>query len=221
MMPPLCMFIKIRPLISVLRCLCFLLFVSSLSADLRFYEVVSSNGGSFVDPDGDTGDWLEIRNDGDELIVLEGWGLSDRPDQPFRWTFPNVILGPDELLLVWADGKDMHSALSSTRPRLHTNFSISAVGESLVLTRPDGSLADRLDVPPLPRNISYGRQGGEWYYFDEPTPWDRNTTTGYMGILEPVTFSYSPGQYDESITLQLEHPDPNVEIRYSLDLEQA
>lgn len=58
----------------------FCLIVGELSAEVRFYEVVSSNGNTLTDSDGDTGDWVEIRNDGDEIISLAGWGLSDRGD---------------------------------------------------------------------------------------------------------------------------------------------
>ncbi len=188
-----------------------------LFAGVRFYEVVSSNGGSHEDPDGGTGDWLEIRNDGNEIIPLEGWGLSDRMEDPFRWTFPNLAIAPDQLLLVWADGQGMHAALTSQQPRLHTNFSISAAGETLVLTRPDGTLADRLEVPPLPRDVSFGRQGDGWFYFEHPTPWSANTTTGYWGILEPPTFNHAPGNYVGEILLQIEHPDPDVSIHYTLD----
>ena len=40
---------------------------------------------------------------------------------------------------------------------LHTGFSIRAAGETLILTRPNGTTADRVDPAALPRDISYGR----------------------------------------------------------------
>lgn len=217
-MPGLCIFIE-KPLMSwLLLVVGSCLIVGELSAEVRFYEVVSSNGNTLTDSDGDTGDWVEIRNDGDEIISLAGWGLSDREEEPFRWTFPESLwINPGQYFLIWADGKDMYGSLMLHRPRLHANFSVSASGETLILTRPDGTLADKLMVPPLPRDVSYGRQGNEWFYFDEPTPWAANTTTGYWGILEPPTFSHTPGNYDQTISLEIEHPDPEVEIRYTVD----
>src|SRR5690606_32065786 len=40
---------------------------------------------------------------------------------------------------------------------LHTNFSISADGETLQLTEPGGDLLDEIIGIPLPSDISYGR----------------------------------------------------------------
>ena len=75
-------------------------------ADVVINEVMSSNGSVIHDADGDYGDWIEILNRGTEVVNLEGWGISDRLDQPFRWVFPSLMLGPGARVLVWATGKD-------------------------------------------------------------------------------------------------------------------
>ncbi|MCC5847821.1 MAG: chitobiase/beta-hexosaminidase C-terminal domain-containing protein [Verrucomicrobia bacterium] len=74
--------------------------------DVVINEVMSSNGSVIHDEDGDYGDWIEILNRGNDSVNLEGWGISDRLDQPFRWVFPSFTLGPGERVLVWATGKD-------------------------------------------------------------------------------------------------------------------
>ena len=56
-------------------------------------EVVSDNGGGLVDGDGDLVDWIELYNPGPEALDLEGWGLSDDPDDGFAWVFPATALG--------------------------------------------------------------------------------------------------------------------------------
>jgi hypothetical protein len=69
-------------------------------------EVMASNQGTVADEDGDFEDWIELYNYGEESINLNGYGLSDDSENPFRWTFANIIVAPDEYLLVWASGKN-------------------------------------------------------------------------------------------------------------------
>jgi hypothetical protein len=69
-------------------------------------EVMASNSVTLTDQDGDYEDWIELFNYGSEPVNLEGFGLSDNYDDPFRWVFPRVIIEPAEFLLVWASGKD-------------------------------------------------------------------------------------------------------------------
>ena len=69
-------------------------------------EVMSSNSSTIEDEDGDYSDWIELYNPGDSHVNLTGYGLSDRPDNPYKWIFPTVILEPNQYLLVFASGKD-------------------------------------------------------------------------------------------------------------------
>jgi hypothetical protein len=69
-------------------------------------EVMASDNTAFPDEDGEYGDWIELVNAGDAAAALEGWGLSDDPAEPLKWTFPAVTLAPGEHLVVWASDKD-------------------------------------------------------------------------------------------------------------------
>jgi hypothetical protein len=63
-------------------------------------------------------------------------------------------------------------------PELHANFSLSADGEPLLLTRPDGAQADAVTVPALPGGAAYGRMpdgSGAFAFFALPTPGATNT----------------------------------------------
>ncbi|OAV43527.1 CotH kinase family protein [Lewinella sp. 4G2] len=80
------------------------LATTAASAQVRLNEAVNSNG-QYEDEDGDTPDWFELRNTGPALN-LAGWTVTDDEDEPGKWAFPNILLGTDEHLLVWASGKD-------------------------------------------------------------------------------------------------------------------
>lgn len=69
-------------------------------------EVLASNSSTIPDQDGDFEDWIELYNYGTEPVDLEGWGLSEDYDNPFRWVFSAVVIEPGEYLLIRASGKD-------------------------------------------------------------------------------------------------------------------
>jgi hypothetical protein len=78
---------------------------NSTAQTVRINEVVSSNS-IHTDEDGDTPDWLEIHNFGNQDVSINGWSLSDDVDGITKWTFPNITLTPDEYMLLWASSKD-------------------------------------------------------------------------------------------------------------------
>ncbi len=179
-------------------------------------EFMSSNSLTIADEDGDFSDWIELYNPGDTAVSLAGYGLSDNPAQPFRWVFPDVTLEPGEYLLVWASSKNRTQPGSP----LHTNFNISAAGETLLLTHSTNGLIDQVDPVTLTGNIAYGRQPdgtGSWLFFVEATPGAANTTQGYAEILRPPTFSHQGGFFTNPFSLTLTTTDPTVEIIYTLD----
>ncbi|MEY3211218.1 MAG: hypothetical protein RIT28_1699 [Pseudomonadota bacterium] len=148
---------------------------------VRINEVVSANRGSLNDADGDSPDWIELYNDSDEAVSLAGWGLSDDPDDPFAWTFPDTTLAARGFLVVFASGKDT----SGPAGELHTDFKLSAEGELLSLTRGDGVPSDTLNIPALDDDQSYG--------LDEPV-----TTASLLG---PGSAARAIGEPDGDWTL--------------------
>jgi Lamin Tail Domain len=69
-------------------------------------EVQVSNGNTLTDENADSPDWIELFNPGPSTVNLNGWGLSDATNSPFKWTFTNASLASNAFLLVFASGKD-------------------------------------------------------------------------------------------------------------------
>ena len=84
--------------LSIFPIICF-------SQTIRINEAVSSNS-NFIDEDGDSPDWFELYNYGNQSVSLKNWTISDKDDIPDKWTFPDISINPDEYLLIWASGKD-------------------------------------------------------------------------------------------------------------------
>ncbi|MDG5815005.1 CotH kinase family protein [Chitinispirillales bacterium ANBcel5] len=192
------------------------LMVSKSYGHVILNEIMSSNSFTLSDSDGDYEDWIEILNTGHTTINLAGFGLSDSYSEPFKWVFPAIELEPNQIIVLWASGKDRRNP----QGQLHTNFRIARSGEEVILTEPAGERIDELKPVEIPTDWSVGRIEGDterWFFFKQPTPGKPNTTEAYQEILESPRFSHTPGFYASDFFLELSHPDPQVSIHYTLD----
>ena len=90
----------------------------------------------------------------------------------------------------------------------------------MLLSRPDGSIADHLEPREIPRDLSYGRApdaNGSWAYFTEATPNAANGASGYSVVLRAPTFSHEAGFYNQALTVSIQSPDSNVTLHYTTD----
>ena len=76
------------------------------AAEVRISEFLPEDNGVLADEDGDYRGWVELYNPGPDVVLLENYGLSNDPGQPFKWRFPAVVLQADERLVVFTSGKN-------------------------------------------------------------------------------------------------------------------
>ena len=130
-----------------------------LSGDPIISEFQAINRSTLIDEDGDTSDWLEIRNLRDEPLDLTGWYLTDDQADLRKWEFPDTTIPADDHLLVFASNKDR----DTPGQPLHTNFRLSGRGEYLGLISADGiTVIDDFgaEYPPQTPDQSYGKALG-------------------------------------------------------------
>jgi len=182
---------------------------------VRISEIVADNRYSLKDGYGEAPDWIELRNPANAPVSLVGWGLSDDPAIPMKWTFPAVSLGPHDTLIVFASGRD---APLDPAGNLHAAFRLGRNGGSLVLTADDGATTlDAVSYPALDTDLAYGRDlEGDWTFLD-PTPNAVNAAATYLGWLKPLDWSHARGFYETGFTLRLTNNNPGATVLYSLD----
>ncbi len=154
-------------------------FAQDPSKDLTIKEFMAINSsdlplsqGEILDSNGESSDWIEIYNTGTEDVNLAGWFLTDNLERLDKWAFPGITLKSHDYLVVFASGKD------KTEPdsELHTNFKLSAKGESIAIVRPDGkTISDQIAYDQQYANISFGQAQDYRGYILEPTPGKPNT----------------------------------------------
>ena len=142
-----------------------------LAAEVVINEFLALNKDGARDVDGESSDWIELANRGDEPASLAGYFLTDDPEDLQKWEFPDVTLSAGEARLLFASGKDRRDAAAE----LHTNFRLNGDGEYLALVKPDGLSIAFAYAPGFPvqfENISYGlgSDGIAQGYFANPSP---------------------------------------------------
>ena len=151
--------------------------------------------------------------EGENVLAIQGHNVSNNSSDftliPFltaSFTEPNE------------SGQEANELLGLNNSDLHTNFKISADGESLYLYDPDTLLVDSIFIPELQPNISYGvnPQTGELEFYETPTPRAINDATAYQGQSEAsIQFSHDSGLIDQ-IALSMSTANDHT-IRYTLD----
>ena len=150
---------------------------------------------------------------------LGGWSLTDDPEEPNLWIFPNINLPANGRLVVFASGKDRRGTGAGTR--LHTNFKLGSDGEYLALFTSDAprvAMSEFSDYPEQRNDHSYGVDAtGAWKYYENPTPGQANGSSLISGIVPRPEVNVERGTYDVPFDLILTNDLPGVAIRYTLD----
>ncbi|MBE6579920.1 MAG: hypothetical protein E7651_08995 [Ruminococcaceae bacterium] len=184
---------------------------ANLGNTLWISEVVASNTESLPGSYGTTCDWVELYNPTDAPVSLEGWYLTDDPDELNMGKLPAETVQPGEYYVVFLS-KDTEN-LRKGYPVVP--FGLSSAGDRLYLSK-EGMVADHVLVPALGANVSYGRAEGamEFTVLASVTP---NASNGMPAMVTEIPSAVTAqGVYNDvnSLSVVLEGEG---EIYYTTD----
>jgi len=186
-------------------------FQDNLYAQLMINEIMASNATSTAENvNGE--DWIELYNNTQNSIGLNGYFLSDDSKNLSMWQFPSgLLIAPHSYLIVYADGSGKD---------LHTNFKLSKDGDKVLLVNKQGVIIDEINFPYQLTNISYGRKTNEPQilgYFEVPTPGVINDDKMAKGISPVPVFSVRGGFHTGLQTVKLSLASQDALLFYTLD----
>lgn len=200
----------IRYLLLVLCCCIW----ETAIGQLFINELCASNDLTIEDEFGDSSDWIELYNAGNTAINLANYYLSDNPNELQKWPFPDWTLPPQQYLLVFASDRDV------TNIYAHTNFKLSAGGESVILSSADGEIIDQLTYAALATDQSFGRRlDGQTALalFTVPSPgWSNNNAEG-TGFTATPSWSRAAGQLGDDNTVNIGRIPENATVYFTRD----
>lgn len=120
-------------------------------SEIVINELLPVNNSIASDEYGDFDDWVELYNLSSASIDISGYFLSDNEAHPSKWQIPDGTSIPGKgFLVIWADDDSLQTGL-------HTNFKLSSLGETILLSEPDGRLIDKVIYPGQDLELSYSR----------------------------------------------------------------
>lgn len=163
-------------------------------------EVCSNNRTVIQDGMHEGCDYIELYNSWDEERSLEGWFLSDDPENLQKYEIGPVTVSPHGYVLFF--GKDEDASQEQM-----LNFKIKSTGEKIFLSNQDGEIEDTVYVPELLLDTSYARRddGGKEWIRSESTPGETNDHAERvtMPVLEQPVFSRQSGFYEKEFVLKI------------------
>lgn len=199
-----------------------LLFISSLgmSQDILLNEVMSSNSTILSPVTEDSYDWVELYNNSDNVLSLDGYFLSDEIENSSMWAFPPGIEIPaNSYYTVWLSGEiDLTS-----EGEVHANFKISSEGESIFLFDSDFSLIDSSPDLEIQHDLTIGRISGDsqWFYLDTPSLNSENLAqNAFPEQAQLPTPSMNSGIYESPLSLAFQLDNVLDSIKYTLDFTE-
>jgi hypothetical protein len=103
-------------------------------------------------------DLIELYYDGPTSLNLSGMSISDNPDEPAKFVFPEgTTIKPNEYLILYADSE-------TTTSGIHLGFALKGNGECIYLYDNNGELLDSIEFGLQLPDFSIGRvgQNGKW-----------------------------------------------------------
>ncbi len=141
-------------------------------------EFMAKNDSTIQDNASNYSDWVEIYNNSEEELSMDGFYLSDDLSNSTKWAFPAISIPPSGFYLVWCSA-------DTTLGENHSNFKLSASGEDVGLFQVIGNdtlLIDGLSYGVQTADTSYGRETDahpNWVFFPYPTP---NSSNGVIPV---------------------------------------
>ena len=166
-------------------------------------EVMTANS-TALEVAGQSPDWVEITNATGSSVSLSNYSLTNKPSATARYIFPDVTLEAGQSTLVYLT--DDADTLGEEYKNQCAAFKGSSTGEVLYLYDAERSCVDKVSVPALSADVSFGRDASRtgFFYYAESTPGKENTTTAYFGLCQEPAFSHDGGVTNlESVELTL------------------
>ncbi len=145
---------------------------------------------------GDEYDWIEIANKGSDVVSLSGFGLSDKSEELYRYTFAETSIEPGEFKVV---------SLKDKNQEPYADFGIKRATETVYLTNAEGTVIDKMNTGVQSDSISCGRNGSsnERVFFTEPTKGSANSSDVLKGYASAPVFSLIGGYANSGTTLEI------------------
>lgn len=167
--------------------------------DIKITEYLTSNINVLKSYDNNYYSLIELFNNEDYDINLEGYYLTDKTDNITKYKFPKITIKANNYLIIYASGKNVLE-----NNELHTNFVLNNDDGVLLLSNNNKSEVDKINLKKLDSNISYGLYEESWYRYNNPS-FGKENSNNYLknnDILKDIVINEVSSITNEMIELK-------------------
>ncbi|HOY30903.1 MAG TPA: CotH kinase family protein [Bacteroidales bacterium] len=163
------------------------------SGDMVINELMSGYGMGNSQGCG-LGGWIEIFNTTGESQDIGQLFLSDDPEEPLKWAFPDTVVAGQSFIVVWADA-------DTSQGKLHAGFSTNHEGGRLYLLDANTNVLDSVRYGLQSADRTYGRYPNGYgpFIFMQPSFAENN----YIETLPAGSFVLFPNPATGNIYCEL------------------
>ena len=176
--------------------------------NLVINEFMASNQGAYEDEYGESADWIEIFNAGQENADIGGFYFTDDLNEPLKWKIPEgypeeTAIPSGEFIILFADQDTIQGPL-------HLNFKLNGGGEEIGISAMINDRfhwIDTVTFAPQQVNLSYGRYpdgSQKWFPMEPFTPGSNNTFTAvHNASSQPFSIDVYPNPAGDMVFLDI------------------
>ena len=180
-------------------------------------EVQAANVDRFIDPSSNYGGWIELYNNTDKTVMLDGLYISDDYDNLQKFALASSRHGKipaHGYLVLWFDH------YSWWAPAM-IDFKLDCDGGSIYISNEAGDILSECDYDPAISRTSYARTSDgaeEWNYTDQPTPGASNNTSAFADIrLETPEVDTDGCLFTGTLNVRVSNIPDGATLIYTLD----
>ena len=160
-------------------------FIASLTSEeeglIEINEILANNKGNFIDSYGEYSGYIEVRNKSDKNVNLESYSISNSSGVVYKWHFPSINLGPNEVVVVFTSNRNI------TEGELHASFKLDSKNGIVLLSNNKGRIIDKVEYVNLANGVALIKQNSKMLESNIISPGESNTLDGIKAFQKKYT----------------------------------
>lgn len=137
---------------------------------LSITEILPNNKGYFKDSFGNYSGYIELTNVSNDPVSLKGYTISNSESIPYRWALPDIVLGKNEVLVLYTSNKN------SYENECHTNFKLDNT-DGVVILSYKNKLVEKVEYQ-VTNGLAYIKEKEKFYESNMISPGYLNSSSG-------------------------------------------
>lgn len=149
-------------------------YLNSLMEDgsIKINEILPENNGNFKNSYNNYVGYIEVINEGNDMVNLKGYCISDDLSKPLRFCLPEIYIEPDKTIVIYMGDYE------SKNNEIYSGFNLNNKNGVAILTNERGKIIDKLEYNNLPNGMGLVKENGNFYETGNISPGYANDKTG-------------------------------------------